>query len=122
MKKPVLIPRILMLCVVVLFVLFMSVHPFEKIFYIPGLTDKHVHGIVYAMLSFALIPVLKSYGVKGYLLGAIFLAFFFGFMMEVLQLFVPGRAFELGDLGANFIGACVGGSLGWLIIKIKGSN
>lgn len=47
----------------------------------------------------------------------------FGFFMEILQLFVPGRFFELMDVMENFLGVSIGGLayMGTRLLKTQSS-
>lgn len=100
------------------FALFVSVFSLESLIYIPRITDKHVHCGVYLLVSFFLALLISGSLWKKFLF-AMGIAFLFGFGMEVLQLFVPGRAFEWGDVLANLAGAFLGGGIGSVLSSIQ---
>jgi VanZ family protein len=79
--------------------------------------DKVVHFIVFGVLMIvSAYALLRNFAVKGSpakpMSIAIVYSLGFGAMIEVLQLFVPGRSFSLLDILANSIGV----GLGYLVI------
>ena len=76
--------------------------------------DKAVHLLVYLVLGFACARGLILSGVRGrwsVLLAAAAMATGYGASDELHQMFVPGRAPDLADLGADALGALLGGAL-----------
>lgn len=66
--------------------------------------DKWLHLIAYATLAFVLGSALQGRpGLRAWI-GATA----YGVALELLQLAIPYRAFSLGDVAANVIGAAVG--------------
>jgi len=47
-------------------------------------------------------------------------AFFYGLLLEVIQIWVPGRIFSFKDILANLIGSALGGLFLWIIKALKG--
>lgn len=45
----------------------------------------------------------------------------FGLLLEMLQMFVPGRSFELSDLASDALGTALGLAAGLLLAKLKRS-
>jgi VanZ family protein len=86
-------------------------------------TDSIVHIFLHAVLVYLCIIallkqhdylLLRSYAVRLSLLYG----FTFGFMLELLQLFIGYRQFEFYDLVANLLGEGIGFSAYYLIYKI----
>lgn len=74
--------------------------------------DKLVHLVMHGLLAgwFACLPSRRR-AVQGLLLALLA----YGALLEIGQLFVPGRDFDLLDLGANAAGTAAGLSASWLI-------
>ena len=88
-----------------------------------SLLDKLIHVCMYGILSLLLTVGLKKQGSYPQIrFNAIWVSLtvciLYGFFIEVLQLQVPDRDFELGDILANTIGGGVGIGLFYLIYKI----
>ncbi len=82
--------------------------------------DKIMHGIMFALFSFVLAGYLKerkkgNYNFIRSLAIVLILATVYGFIIEILQLMIPERNFEIPDLIANFIGSL----FGLLLFKLK---
>lgn len=75
-------------------------------------SDKLLHFVGYCLL--AALPALASRRTTG-IVGCVVAVVMLGAMLEVFQRFVPGRAVELADLGANNLGVLTGASLGWVL-------
>ena len=73
------------------------------------LTDKHMHVLAYAGLSLVLLRALSSARWTGVTVATVaqaaIIAVAYGGSDEWHQSFVPGRAAELSDVGADAVGA-----------------
>ena len=72
------------------------------------LFDKVVHSFSYFLLA---VLSVNTFAVRRYTVPRVsgfFYSFLLGFCMEIVQLFLPFRQFELKDLAANFIGSVAG--------------
>jgi VanZ family protein len=83
----------------------------------PGLTDKHVHLLLYAGLTAMTLRALAggtwrrvTFRVSA---GAALIAAVYGVLDEYHQLLVPGRSFEILDMAANAIGAVLASAALW---------
>jgi len=72
----------------------------------PG-ADKLAHAGFYLPLGFMLAASLHSSSPKA-LLGIVLLIGLYGYGLELGQLHVPGRSYELADALANFAGGALG--------------
>lgn len=80
-------------------------------------SDKQVHGVVYAVLS---VLVLWA-SIKGewrhvrgkHVMAATAVCALYGLSDEFHQRFVPGRDYDLRDLGADAVGACGAAVVVW---------
>lgn len=74
--------------------------------------DKVVHIFLYTILSLlitlGMIRNDKQYLTKIIPALSIIISFFYGFFIEICQIFVPTRSFEVWDLLANLIGSITG--------------
>jgi VanZ family protein len=93
-----------------LFVLFLSLLPFRgtpgsSFFNIPY-SDKIAHFILYGIMAFIIILEThhKYLKVWEYII-IILICLFFGGIIELLQMSLPGRSGEVWDLVANFSGS-----------------
>ncbi len=76
----------------------------EYWFMFPGI-DKVVHLCIFAFLGFSLSMSFKKLNVKYFLL----IIFLYGLGTEILQeVMHMGRSFELLDIVADVVGACLG--------------
>ncbi|MEI8349933.1 MAG: VanZ family protein [Candidatus Omnitrophota bacterium] len=75
--------------------------------------DKVIHFIIYMLLSCLVLNTLRQQGKDRPVLAGFLYAFYVGLMIEFLQLTVPYRSFELGDIACNCLGAGTG-----LLLKI----
>ena len=66
-----------------------------------------LHLIAYLGLTLLFFWSLRRRHLSGFFL-AFLLSFLYGFLLEVAQIWVPGRSFSGGDLLANFLGAMAG--------------
>ncbi len=85
--------------------------------------DKLIHILMYSILSLLLTVGLKKQGSYPQLrFKAVWVSLaicvVYGFFIEVLQLQIPYREFELGDIIANTVGGGVGIGLFYLIYKV----
>jgi VanZ family protein len=82
-----------------------------------GLTDKHVHALLYAGLAGVTLRASAGGSWRRVTLraslGASLIATAFGVFDECHQLFVPGRSFEILDMVANAIGALLASGTLW---------
>jgi VanZ family protein len=82
-----------------------------------GLTDKHVHLLLYAGLTAVTLRALAHGSWRrltlGASAGAALIATAYGVLDECHQLFVPGRSFEVLDMVANGIGALLASAALW---------
>jgi len=80
------------------------------------LCDPMVH--IYAFGTFALVlarDILRSNGGSfSYYIKVGLITFTYGFLIEVYQIFLPHRGFEIGDLGWNSIGILAASGILWL--------
>ncbi len=66
-----------------------------------------LHLIAYLGLTLLFFWSLRRRRLSGFFL-AFLLSFLYGFLLEVAQIWVPGRSFSGGDLLVNFLGAVMG--------------
>ena len=76
------------------------------IFYLGGIS----HVLEYTILSLLLARALLWRGVftRGQVITVLYLVLLYAFTDEFHQYFTPGRAFQLGDLGLDALGALIG--------------
>jgi len=96
-----------------IFVFYLSVQPIteETPEWFPY-QDKVFHVMLYAIFSFILAIGMRQ-GKKQYLVKTVFymsfvISFIYGFFIEICQIFVPTRSFEVLDITANSIGSILG--------------
>ena len=79
----------------------------------PGLPflDKVIHGLMYWLLAFLVINTLSQSRKKTMFLISFFYAFGLGYLLEVIQIFLPYRSFETMDIAVNALGSLVGSLL-----------
>ena len=107
-----------------LVVLFLSVMPCNDL---PKLTIKHfdkvIHFVEYLIFALLVMRGLDTHreGISGKqaLLFTLIIAGLYGILMELFQLFVPGREPSLGDWVADLGGAVVGMTIGRMKICRK---
>ena len=78
-----------------------------------GVSDKLEHFSAYFVL--AVIPALGFEPRKG--LMAALSMILLGVLLDVAQLFIPGRDFEYGDIAANTVGVFVGLGVARAVLK-----
>ncbi len=86
--------------------------------------DKAVHFFVYFVFTFMLITgFYKQLGGPSYrfkLYGnSMLIALAFSFALEVLQILIPGRNFELWDVAANISGIIAGRAFFFIVYSLK---
>jgi VanZ family protein len=71
--------------------------------------DTIVHFLLYGITAILSFRAFRLWlWEKGYIvLFSIFFSFFWGLLLEFVQMFLPYRSFSLADIGANAIGAIV---------------
>ncbi|GIV42175.1 MAG: hypothetical protein KatS3mg034_1485 [Vicingaceae bacterium] len=71
--------------------------------------DKLVHFLMYGILIFLWGKAWPYEHLRFYYFYLIMFGFLYGFVIEVLQYFLPvGRYFSIGDLGSNALGLITG--------------
>ena len=85
------------------------------------LDDKSAHSLGYALMSAS--GSLTTPGPRRFR-RLLVLALALSALLELGQLFVPSRSFELADLFANGLGVAIGGLVGlvWLQLAYRGRN
>lgn len=121
MKRPIDLrsPRLLWGPVVLMLLVIFAASSIPNLTRLPGnISDKSGHSIGYAMLSALILRALAGGRLSGVTwrrcLAAIILATLYGVTDEFHQLFVPGRSADPYDVLADFVGASIGSTLGWL--------
>lgn len=84
--------------------------------------DKVAHAFVYCIfVLLAVIGLKKQHSYMKLRFNALFYAFLAGFLLsfiiELIQIYVPGRSFELLDIVANTFGCSMGLVLFYFIYK-----
>lgn len=83
-----------------------------------GISDKGGHSIGYALLAGLLLRAFARGRLAGITwrgaIAAVVLATIYGASDELHQAFVPGRSSDRFDVLADFIGAAIGVTAGWL--------
>jgi VanZ family protein len=79
--------------------------------------DKLGHFIAYSVLTFFLMLAFSGYKWKSRFL--FLLAVVYGSLLEMGQLWVPGRSFSTLDLAANASGAVIGAVIYGLAVKMR---
>jgi|SRR5687767_3212028 len=98
----------------VMAVIYLSVAPAPDVPRLPG--GGHLdHVLAYAMLMFWFMQ-LADIGASRALIAVALIAL--GIALELAQLYVPGRTFEVADMVANAVGV----SLGWLLAPPRTRN
>jgi VanZ family protein len=87
-----------------------------------GLYDKFYHLGAYTVLSFFLNLTLVYQKKSKFLfykagIAAIVISSVYGALDEIHQIFVPGRSAEILDWTADFVGACFGAYIVYLMIR-----
>ncbi|MGC8737306.1 MAG: VanZ family protein [Candidatus Hydrogenedens sp.] len=74
--------------------------------------DKVLHVILYGILSILIsVGMMRSehrYSNKTLIFTSVGISFVYGFFMEICQIFVPTRSFDLRDSLANLVGSLIG--------------
>lgn len=85
------------------------------------LDDKSAHSLGYALMSAS--GALTAPGARRFRL-LLALALALSALLELGQIFVPSRSFELADLAANGLGIAIGGLVGlvWLQLVYRGRS
>lgn len=83
--------------------------------------DKVMHAFVYGVLTVLLYYVFRKKGfiLKKTVFQAILLCILYGFVIELIQLILPTRKFDLLDALANSVGCLLAGGL---IVLISGKR
>ncbi|MCO8267997.1 VanZ family protein [Haloferax sp. AB510] len=76
--------------------------------------DKWVHAVGYAGLGFTVGAAVRARGRKEVVRAVVVVAAF-GTGIELVQAVLPYRSFGVADVGANLLGAVVGGAL-WVAV------
>jgi len=81
-----------------------------------SMSDKSIHFLAYAVLSFLLAMLMNLMGVRGWRVcwEALLIAVVYGAVDELAQIPIPGRTAELGDWFADVTGALTGVICYWL--------
>jgi VanZ family protein len=84
--------------------------------------DKIAHLFMFAVLVFLMIVGLNKQYKYRFLRDkalqiSVIAGISYGIVIEIVQLFIPGRGFELADIFANTIGCFIGFGLFYLIYK-----
>ena len=114
--------RTLIFAIIIMIISFIPINSSNDsaFFNIPHL-DKIVHVIIYTTLSFiVLIEYVKNDSVANqYLIVPLIFSFFYGGIIELAQLFIPGRGGEFLDVIANLAGCLISLPLYKLYYKFK---
>lgn len=78
--------------------------------------DKWLHLIDYAVLAFVLAGALRASSLSIRAWGS---ASAYGVVLEMLQWGIPYRAFSLGDIAANVLGAGIGVGLWYGLVMLR---
>ncbi|KTG26707.1 VanZ family protein [Haloferax profundi] len=80
--------------------------------------DKWVHGVGYAVLGFGLAHASRAR--RATAIGhVVVVAGAYGAGIELVQALLPYRSFSIADMGANVLGAVVGGLLWYVINRLQ---
>lgn len=84
--------------------------------------DKVVHFIIFGILTLLMIiGFTKQYSFAGLrknaVAAALAISIGYGFVIELIQIAIPGRGLELMDMVANTIGCLLGFALFYMIYK-----
>ena len=84
----------------------------------PLISDKAIHFLAYAGLSFLIATLLPLLGVRGWRVygGALIVAACYGAIDELGQIPVPGRTADIADWWADVAGAVAGLTCYWLMV------
>jgi VanZ family protein len=82
----------------------------------PG-SDKSLHFIGLFILSLLLIFTFKNYAAKRVYLKSLIIAIIIGILIEIIQLFIPTRAFSWYDMVADLGGIFLAMVLAWTFSK-----
>lgn len=100
-------------------VFLLSSIPGKPNYQVPYNLDKLVHIIEYAVLGALIGYVLRSWGVKGFVLKSVIITSIIGLCDEIYQSYTPFRDSSMLDALADSIGATVGAMLYQKITKVK---
>ncbi len=80
---------------------------------------EYMHGVVFFVLGMLIHNAVRQSGAKGIKAGAVSLAIciVYGIIDEIHQIFIPGRAFQVGDLIMDAAGSIIGICLIWRIFR-----
>ncbi|AFK18208.1 antibiotic resistance protein VanZ [Haloferax mediterranei ATCC 33500] len=81
--------------------------------------DKWLHAVGYAGLGFALAFAVRAIRLRE-VGGAIAVAGLYGLCIEFVQAGLPYRTFSVMDMGANVLGAMLGGVLWYVVVHREG--
>ena len=81
--------------------------------------DKILHGIVYGVFAVLICRVLAGRGRArmANVIAGVLLAIAHGFLLEMLQWGISDRSASASDIGANALGAALGGLLWFAAVK-----
>lgn len=81
--------------------------------------DKILHGIVYGVFAVLVCRALAGRGRArmANVIGGVLLAIAYGFLLEMLQWGLSDRSASASDIGANALGAGLGGLLWFAAVK-----
>ncbi|MBN3040968.1 MAG: VanZ family protein [Candidatus Omnitrophica bacterium] len=71
-------------------------------------SDNIIHGLMYLLLSLVIVNTLQKYNFKRVKFFSFSYAFGLGFMLELVQFFLPYRDFQASDIISNALGAFFG--------------
>lgn len=74
--------------------------------------DKIIHVILYGMLSLLVLRALMIEKAGQFRLISFLYAFSLGLLLEIVQIFLPYRSFELWDVLSNSLGSISGVFIG----------
>jgi len=82
--------------------------------------DKVAHFGAYGVFALLLSAALTGSRIKRVIPAAVFVAALFGVLMEILQsVSGTGRQFDVVDMVANLIGAVLGGTIYYFLLKLN---
>lgn len=85
-----------------------------------GNTDKLIHVLLFGVLTFLILNILKYKKVIKSIIMAVFMASSYGFLIECLQGELnTGRYFDYFDIIANISGSLIGSIIFYLLRKLK---
>lgn len=111
----------LIVYVLTFFIIVVSLIPLKSPKIIVKSPDKIIHFVMYGILSLMMLRALVIEKIERSRLISFFYAFLLGFFLEVIQIFLPYRSFELWDVLSNFLGSIAGVFIGVrLLVILKG--